>query len=276
MESLLDIRMGKCVKGADVVGFAAAGAVASSGRLIDITKLYVNVTADEYKPSHAGYTSESVLSGTLPIIEVCKGYSTVVYMTSRKFTYSSYCLDVLMGYRKDNVAKRTLAVTHMDDNTFSIVSDDASMDVTADKAMDIVTRELSSPMSCALCDWEGVPLFDDMRRTTRATMWWYPATLGNPLISVATGESTSYYARAYSSRDGYCIMTGGYYNLRDSTPEVSDYVSARWDAYDKLLQSQTCSSGECFSCSYLRSCITRYDHNEKKQAEMTFDVLLNI
>lgn len=276
MQSLLDIRLGKCGKDTGVTGFAAAGAIASSGRLIDITRIYINVAKGVYKPPHTGYMSESVLSGTLPVMEACKGYRTVVYMTSRKFAYSSYCLNALAECRGRDADKGTVGIVHIDGDTFAISSGGETRDVCASEAMDIIARELRSPMSCAICDWEGIPLFEDMRNTTRAAMWWYPATLDNPLVSTAGNMSTSYYARAYGSRDGYCIMTGGYHNLRDAPSDVSEYVSMRWDAYNMLLQSQTCVSGECFSCSYLRSCVTRYDHNDKSKSEILLDVRLNI
>lgn len=276
MQSLLDIRLGKCGKDTGITGFAAAGAIASSGRLIDITRIYINVARVVYKPPHTGYMSESVLSGTLPVIEACKGYSTVVYMTSRKFAYSSYCLNALVERRETGAGKSTMGVMHLGGDVFAVSNGNETRDVCASEAMDIMTQELRSPMSCAICDWEGIPLFESMRRRVRAAMWWYPATLGNPLVSVAGKTSTSYYARAYGSRDDYCIMTGGYYNLQDSPPDISDYVSTRWDAYDTLLQSQTCVSGECFSCSYLRSCVMRYDTNDKRETGALLDVLLNI
>lgn len=67
---------------------------------------------------------------------------------------------------------------------------------------------LSCPMSYAICDWEGVPLYEDMRASVTATVWWYPATLCRPLMSTAGADSTSYYARVYSGREGHCVVVG--------------------------------------------------------------------
>lgn len=276
MENLLSIRLGKCSMDADIKGFAAAGAIATSGKLLDLTRIYANVPWRQYDGGHRGYVSESILSTTLPIIEACRGYRTIVYMTSRRFSYSSHCADVLMKCRESKSNARTMVVMHTKDNVFRVTEKDTSSDMAADEVLSVVTGALGLPMSCAICDWEGVDLFDGMRKTTRATMWWYPSTLRNPLVSVAGDHSTAYYARAYGTRDAYCIMTGGYYNLADSTAEISGYATSRWEAYDMLLQSQTCINGECFSCTYLRACVARRGIMEKRTEGITLELLLDI
>lgn len=275
MEKLLNIRLGKC-KGrpSASVGFAAAGATADSGRLIDITNIYINTGSDEIKPFHSDYMSESVLSTTLPIITACRNYHSLVYMTSRRFAYSDLCIGSLRRLRQDR--QNTTVIIGRDDGMYIVHSGD-STDILGEAGMiEVAKRELARPMSCAICDWNSVPVFCFMSMNIEAGIWWYPMKIESPLESTVAGQSSSYFARAYGEADGHCIMVGGYRMLRRAPTHTAKYIGERWNAYNTLLQSQTCGGGECFSCSYLRSCLSGHIESGKSTNVAELDLLLDV
>ncbi|KAF7585158.1 hypothetical protein BBP40_012059 [Aspergillus hancockii] len=276
MEDLLKIRLGRCSTGdVSAQGFAAAGAVASSGKLIDVTRLYMNVRWSEHKSTHAGYGSESVLSTTLPILKACAGFRTVVYMTSYKFTYASYCAQGLFDARRRDSSLCTLVVVHDADGTYCIDSGHGKTSVGSGDVVRKVEDALSLPMSCAVCDWSDIEAYELLSRSATATLWWYPVSIDSPVESVAPGDSTAYYARAYSSGDGDCLVAGAFYRFGDAREGTTDVLRERWRAYDTLLQSQTCGGGECFSCSYLRGCMRSFTGGAEAESSETLDILLD-
>lgn len=275
MDNLLGIRLGKCKSVSPIpAGFAAAGAIANSGKLIDVTRMRINVSGDAGTRFHSGYAPESILSTTLPILSLSRKYHSVVYMTSRKFVYSDLCKDALMTLREG--MNNSTVLTELNDTTYLAREGADTREVGEVEARGIIERELSRPMSCAICDWGDVPLFSDASRNIEATLWWYPMKIQSPLSSTAPGDSTSYYARAYGEDSSYCMVVGAYKNIKDSTDVDSRQLTSMWRTYCKLLQSQTCDNGECFSCTYLRASLHVCGLRKRKNEPEELRLLMNI
>lgn len=267
MDGLIGLRLGRCrPEGEAVQGFAAASALAATGKLLDMTQIFINARSSTGREYHRGYGSESVLSTTLPILAAHKDFNTVIYLTSRAFSYS----DLYFPWWMDTRAKkglRTVAIRHTVDDAFDIMYNDRVSTESESDARRVVADYASRPMCCIVCDWPDVPLYEELRSSVTVTMWWYPMRLQRPLESTVPGESTSYYARVFSGASDYCVVVGGYGRLREASEVVSADLSRKWSTFNALLQSQTCAGGICFSCAYLRGCLRNFtgendDNNE--------------
>lgn len=228
MEKFIRLRLGGCrIEGEAVQGFAAAGALAATGKLLDVTRIFINARSLETREHHRGYTCESVLSTTLPILTACKDFSTVIYMTSRAFSYSDFCSAGLLRIRAEK-GYRTIVVRHIVDDVFEITCDGKVDTFTGSAVRSAVEECTRIPMCCIICDWPCVTLYDELRSSVTAAMWWYPMQLREPLESSTPGESTSYYVRAFAGAEDYCMVVGGYGRLRKASDGTSAYLSRKW------------------------------------------------
>ena len=263
--------------GASRSSYAAASAVASSGSLIDLGSFTVVCDGPDAHCVHEGQQGLSVLSTTLPIMRTFRSYPYCVYMTSRGFAYAEYCMDAMFAMRATQRTRYTLVVCHASGDRFEVTDSDgkvASLSATA--VIERVTVLLAYPMSCAICDWEGVPCYANMATSVDAAVWWYPCTTSLPLVSRRGADYTAYYARAYGTASGHCVMVGSFGALKRADSMLATWLSRQWGSYNMLLQRHMCARDKCFSCVYVEACMRMTGTSHITEVEIHGQLLLDL
>lgn len=245
-------------------GYAAAGAVASFGRLVCLSNIQFNTTATGVQAhSHLDRKDEGILSTTLPILNTLRRVRVLVYMTSYSFRYSTTVSSALHDCRGRSLTTVSVLYSASTDSfTWHVTHDGRHTRgvTTYDDIYNMISHFLGYASSYAVCDVDDVDLFSRACTNIECVAWFYPMSASTALESTSRDQLASYYCRAHVRSLESPMVVASFGRLRPSDDMRKDEISSLFTDYVSVLHDSPGSNGMCYSCCYVKAVTAHFGH----------------